>query len=196
MMTRVDPRADPLTNPPKEGTASEYSVERLNLHGALAVAPRAPVALRDTTEDGPPSVSAVTSSDPRSERIEKLLDVNDWRGVADELGTIDDAGKLPPNLGLVVALAHQELAGDGNPDAAAIAIRCMAALLGVGETSPLARVLGRRLLRKKPVRLRDRPAPPARVSLMIVALTLAFGSGIGWLASSGSLRAVAHAVGL
>ena len=138
----------------------------------------------------------ITSQDPRYEPIEKLLDLNDWRKIADELGSMDEVGKLPPNLGLVAALAHNENAKGGDHDAAVIAIRCMAGLLGVSEDSPIARVLARRMLRKNPVKLRERQAPPARTSLLIVLVTLVLGGGVGWLASLGSWRNVARALHL
>lgn len=196
-MAKFDPRAEPLTNPPKG--AEEHSVESVKLPKIVVQAPRiaeAPVEDATSTEtpDAPPSrpSSTVTSSDPRYEPIEKLLDANDWRGVGVELGPMDQAGKLPPNLGLLASIAHNELARDGDPEAVATAIRCMAAILGVAETSPLARVLARRLLRKNPTRLRDRPAPPARVSLLIVLATLVVGGGIGWLASMGGWQAIAR----
>ena len=140
--------------------------------------------------------TSVTSQDPRYEPLEKLLDANDWRKIAAQLGPMATIGKLPPNLGLVAALAHNENAKDGDPDAVVAAIRCMAALLGVAEESPIARVLARRMSRKNPVRIRDRRAPPARTSLLIVLATLLMGGGVGWLASSGSWAGVLHALHL
>jgi hypothetical protein len=194
-MAKVDPRAEPVTNPPS--TAEGLAVDHLKLPRSAVTAPRiddAPSAELDAAEPAPPprAASTVTSSDPRFEPLEKLLDANDWRGVGVELGPMDQAGKLPPNLGLVASIAHNELAREGDPEAVATAIRCMAAVLGVAETSPLARVLARRLLRKNPTRLRDRPAPPARISLLIVIATLVVGGGIGWLASMGGWQVLAR----
>ena len=132
----------------------------------------------------------VTSQDPRYAPIEKLLDLNDWKKITDELGPMSAVGKLPPNLGLLAALAHNEATKDGDPDAVATAIRCMAGLLGVAEDSPIARVLARRMLRKNPVKLSERKAPAAKTSLLIVVATLVGGGGIGWLASEGSWHAI------
>ena len=92
-------------------------------------------------------------------------------------------------LCLLAALAHNENAKDGDPDAAAAAIRCMAGLLGVSDDSPIARVLARRMLRKNPVKLSERQAPPARTSFLIVLITLALGGGVGFVASAGSWHA-------
>ncbi len=190
-MAKPDPRADPVSEPPKG--PDDFSVDR------VAVPKAAPPADDDDAETKPlqpPSVKSVTSQDPRYEPLEKLLDANDWRKIAVELGPMSHIGKLPPNLGLVAALAHNENAKDGDPEAIVTAIRCMSGLLGVAEDSPIARVLARRLLRKNPVRIRDRQAPPARTSLLIVLATLLVGGGVGWITSIGSWRGILHALHL
>lgn len=208
-MAKPDPRREP-TVPPAEGEESTVQrvsarpppekVEKIekiekidNLDKVDKAAAAAKEAAKDTSaseKDSEPeptsSKSSVTSSDPRYEALEKLLDVNDWRGIEKELGAMEEAGKLPPNLGLVAALAHVESAKEASPEAITTAIRCMAGLLGVPESSPLARVLARRLLRKNPVRLTQRQAPPARYSVLIVALTLAIGGAVGWALSFGT----------
>jgi hypothetical protein len=186
-MAKVDPRADPVSSPPS--AKDDFSVDR------VAVPLSAPV-LESSVVHVEKAPVKVTSQDPRYEPVEKLLDVNDWKQIAAELGPLEEVGKLPPNLGLVAALAHNENAKGGDHEAAGIAIRCMAGLLGVAEDSPIARVLARRMLRKNPVKLRERQAPPARTSLLIVLLTLVIGGGVGWLVSLGSWRGIAHALHL
>jgi hypothetical protein len=62
----------------------------------------------------------------------------------------------------------------------------MAALLGVADTSPLARVLARRLLRKNPARITERAAPPARTSALIVVIALLIGGGVGLVVAGAS----------
>lgn len=191
-MAKPDPRADPISEPPQAPRASQppsakddFSVDRVAVPKALELESTVvPVA------DKP--VRKITSRDPRYEPLEKLLDANDWKKIGAELGPMDEIGKLPPNLGLLAALAHNEVAKDGDPDAAAAAIRCMAGLLGVEEESPIARVLARRMLRKNPLKLTERQAPPARTSLLIVLVTLVVGGGVGFVASAGSWNAVAH----
>lgn len=207
-MGKPDPRADPMTDPPT--ARDDFSVDRVAVpkaaknaavvlqeppeptlvDPAAAVEDNAPADDEDaeTTPLAPPG--KITSQDPRYEPLEKLLDANDWKKIGVELGSMADIGKLPPNLGLVAALAHNENAKDGDPEAVATAIRCMAGLLGLPEGSPIARVLARRMLRKNPVRIRDRQAPPARTSLLIVIATLLVGSGVGWLASIGSWQGI------
>lgn len=211
-MAKLDPRAEADSFPPTD----DFSVDRVAVpktakrssireesasekEEAVAVESSV-VAVADAEKaadsSAKPKVDVahgkVTSQDPRYEPIEKLLDRNDWKKITDELGPMSDVGKLPPNLGLLAALAHNETKKDGDPDAVATAIRCMAGLLGVADDSPIARVLARRMLRKNPVKLSERKAPPARTSMLIVLATLVGGGGIGWLASEGSWHAVAR----
>jgi hypothetical protein len=219
-MAKLDPRADPVSVPP-DGK-DDFSVDRVavpknakkaSIRESREDEPEKLERTDNTDRTSEPMVAEssvvpvpaekvekatkkVTSQDPRYEPIEKLLDLNDWKKIGEELGSMDDVGKLPPNLGLVAALAHNENAKDGDPEAIATAIRCMAGLLGVADDSPIARVLARRMLRKNPVKLRDLQAPPARTSVIIVLLTLIVGGGVGWLASIGSWRGIAHVLHL
>jgi hypothetical protein len=208
-MGKLDPRAEVDSFPPTD----DFSVDRVAVPKpakktiaerepaeALVESSVVPVAepesraadsgVKAKTEASP--AHTVTSRDPRYEPIEKLLDLNDWKTITSELGPMEDVGKLPPNLGLLAALAHNEATKDGDPDAVATAIRCMASVLGVAEDSPIARVLARRMLRKNPVKLSERKAPPAKTSVLIVLATLVGGGGIGWLASEGSWHAIAR----
>ena len=214
-MGKLDPRAEADSFPPKD----DFSVDRVAVPKTAtrtsireaqpepepeseeavlesSVVPVAEAAARAADSVEKPKVDAshgkVTSQDPRYEPIEKLLDLNDWKKITDELGAMSDVGKLPPNLGLIAALAHNEANKDGDPDAVATAIRCMAGLLGVADDSPIARVLARRMLRKNPIKLSERQAPPAKTSLLIILATLVGGGGVGWLASEGSWHAIAR----
>jgi hypothetical protein len=209
IMAKPDPRADPVSSPPS--AKDDFSVDRVavpkdaktgeDAKTADALEPKtdaleleSKVVPVESSAEKPAEKPAkkITSQDPRYEPLEKLLDLNDWKKIGDELGPMSDVGKLPPNLGLLAALAHNESAKDGDPDAGAAAIRCMAGLLGVSEDSPIARVLARRMLRKNPVKLTERQAPPARTSFFIVLITLVLGGGVGFIASAGSWKAVAH----
>ena len=117
------------------------------------------------------------------------MERGDWDGLARQLGLLDKAGLLPPNVGLLFAVAHHESGReDGAGAANEIAIRCAAGLLGVRPESPIAVVLAKRLLRKKPQTWRQKPAPPARVSFLIVVIVLVVGGAVGWFASSGTVR--------
>ncbi len=211
--SKLDPRVDPMSVPPKEGDAS-HKVERVVLPATSGALPRAARPLEDVVRDLPPEPSPVApvvapvdapaaappiataaplaatappaslTPDPRLAGVDHLVNDNDWRGVAKELGGLQDAAKLPPALGLLAALAHHE-SDTGGQEAISLAVKSASALFGVTEESAVARVLARRLLRKNPVRLRDRKAPPARVSLLIVLATLLVGGTVGWLLSGG-----------
>jgi hypothetical protein len=138
--------------------------------------------------------SVVTSLDPRIAELEPLVATGDWEAVRKLLGSTEDAGKLPPNLGLIYALAHKESGGDKTPgksetsdpyDPNLVAIRCMAGVCGLPADSPIAVVLGKRITRSNPVAWQKKKAPPAPISILIVALGLLLGAGIGWLLSFG-----------
>jgi hypothetical protein len=201
-MAKPDPRADPMSNPPT--AKDDFSVDHVGLK--VPGRPRLPSSPEDVPAAVAPTpvagagASAGAGAAPgvavHVEALERLLDANDWKKVGAELGALEDLDKLPPNLALVAALAHNENAKDGEPAAVTSAIRSLAKVLGVAEDSPIARVLARRMLRKNPVRFSERKAPPARTSLLIVVATLIVGSGVGWLASIGSWRGIAALVHL
>lgn len=176
-MPKVDPRAEPVSEPPAPAVSSVVQVADNE-------------SKSNETKAKTNTAPKITSQDPRYEPLEKLLDQNDWKKICAELGPMDDVGKLPPNLGLVAALACNESSKDGDPEAIVVAVRCMAGLLGVSEESPIARVLARRMLRKNPVRFTERKAPPARTSIFIVLATLIIGGGVGFVMSAGSWPAV------
>ena len=186
-MANIVPRAEPDSE--LSTKEDDFSVDRVDV-GNLGPAPPSSVeqaAEASDTDEGPKPVRKITSQDPRYEHLEKLLDKNDWKQICEDLGPMGSVGKLPPNLGLVAALASHEISKEGDQQAIVIAIRCMAGVLGVAEDSPIARVLARRMLRKNPVRFSERKAPPARTSLLIVLLALLVGGGVGLLASGTSL---------
>lgn len=159
----------------------------------------APISTRDAERpraaapQGPHAAHAFTNVDPRLEAIEPAISAGDWASIVKQLGTDDEAGRLPPNLGLLYALARKEAEHDDatakrGSELTQLAIRCMAGMFGVPEQSPIALVLAKRLLRKNPVSWQQRPAPPAKVSVLFIALAIAIGSGVGWAISQGYVR--------
>ena len=153
---------------------------------ALSVEPIPPEPALDTSAVEPHvRASAVLNGDLRLAALERRIDDNDWGGIARDLGPLDAVGTLPANLGLLAALAHNEVSGGGDQQAVAVGIRCIANILGLPEHGAIARVIGRRLFRRNPVRFAERKAPTARVSSFIILATLVLGSGAGWLASGG-----------
>jgi hypothetical protein len=172
---RPDPRVDPVSVPPERGEA--LRVDRVDIPARRVEA----AALPSKSEARP----AVIDEDARIAPLERRIQVNDWRGIATDLGPLDEIGKLPPNLRLLAALAHHEVTIDGSQQAVGVGVRCVAALLRVPEDSEIAGVVARRMFRKNPVKFSERKAPPARVSILIVVLTLVMGGTVGWLMSGG-----------
>ena len=127
--------------------------------------------------------------DPRFAELEPLFARTAWSDIAARLGPADKAAELPPALGLIYALAQREAAGDDRAAGATeLAIRSMAALVGVAPDSDTALVLAKRLLRQNPAGWRTKPAPPARFSIPIILVGIALGAAAGWFATLGSLR--------
>jgi len=133
----------------------------------------------------PAPVSAPPSPESRLLPLERMINDNDWRAVREELGPIESAGSLPPNLALLAAIAHRETSEESGQKAIAVGVQATAKLLAVAEDGAIAGVVARRLLRTNPVRFRDRKAPAASVSLLIVLVTLVLGGTLGWLLSGG-----------
>jgi hypothetical protein len=128
------------------------------------------------------SRAVITSADPRLTELEALFAKGDWDGIRRRLGSPDQIGQLPPTLGLIYAVAWREAEGDeGASGASALAIRCAASLFGVPPESSTALVLAKRLLRKNPAAWRSRPAPPRRISALIMVVALLVGAGVGLL---------------
>lgn len=194
-----DPRRDPTDPPPPiKGEIDDQPVSEQDPPPSEPQPPapesNEPPSSRRSTDSG----SIITVSDPRITELEPLVAAADWEGVLKKLGSEQDAGRLPPNLGLLYALAYKEhhLETESQTkspkskdkdayDANAVAIRCMAGLFGVPHESPIALVLGKRLIRSNPVGWQKKKAPSAPISVLIVALGLMIGAGIGWLLSFG-----------
>lgn len=165
---RFDARADPLSLPPAAGSPG----------------PEAEPPSARSSGPPPPRVSAAPRVEPRLIPLDRMINDNDWRAVAKELGP-PSAGALPPTLALLAAIAHRETSEAGGQDSISVGVDAVAALLGLPPDGAIAGVVARRLLRTNPVRFRDRKAPPARISILIVLLTLVVGGTVGWLLSGG-----------
>lgn len=187
-----DPRAESDSLPAMPAVAPESvdpetAKERPSTPEAKAgdVRPSAPVEAERPSRpaemaEAPPAAAAVASADPRLAEIDRLLVRTAWKEIADALGPPEREAELPPALGLVYALSRREAAGDeAAPGATALAIRSMAALLGVPAESAAALVLAKRLLRQNPATWRTRPAPRVTVSVAIVVIGVALGIAAG-----------------
>ncbi|MBI2388179.1 MAG: hypothetical protein HYV09_01070 [Deltaproteobacteria bacterium] len=181
-------------HPPRE-PAAERPSERPPARSIEVEEPRRRPELATTLGTGADRAHAaqphvVTNADPRLEVLEPLLRAGDWNAVLRALGPAEQAGRLPPNLGLIYAVARKESEGptDKGSQSTELAIRCTAGLLGVASDSAIALVVAKRLIRKNPVGWQQRPAPPARVSALIMIGALVIGGLVGWLVATGRLH--------
>ena len=184
------PSLQPESLKPPSSSPESSSPESLKSVPQMEAAPssRKVPALASKPTTG--SSRVISNADPRLEEVEGMLRANNWEGVLLALGPADQAGRLPPNLGLLYAIARKEkeTSADKTSDATDLAIRCAAGLLGVAPDSPLALVVAKRIVRKNPVSWQKAPAPPASVSALIMLTALAIGSAIGWLVATGRVR--------
>jgi hypothetical protein len=179
-MARPDPRVDPTSMPPKE--EQEHLVDQVVIQKTMK--PKGDDLAGENAAPAAVGPQAVTVLDPRFSELEPLIRANDWKAIADKLGPLDKAGALPPNLGLVAGIAHNELTKEGSDAARDLVTRCIGGVIGLSEENEIVRVLSRRMLRKNPSRLAERPAPPPRTSILIVVIVLVLGGAVGWFAAS------------
>lgn len=192
---RTSPRRDPRVEPepelepePVPNTVGKPAAVREEVAPCVKFDPRAePEAPPDDDDEeeapstapsrtGPPAVSV----DARLAELEPLFGRSGWREIVDKLGPSEQAGDLPPALGLIHALARREAGGEaGAGGATELAIKSMAALLGVAPDSSTALVLAKRLLRQNPASWSTRPAPPAKLSAAIIVFGVAIGVAAG-----------------
>jgi|SRR5580658_1445698 hypothetical protein len=172
-------RASSVRPPPSEPMKSARSrAVSYRPPAETAPAPRAPS-----------NANVVTNLDPRLEQIEPIIDEGNWHTVGQQLGALEDSGRLPPTLGLIAAVAHSEIAGDaGCPDANDLAIRCMTGVFGIKSDSAIGRVLAKRLLRRNQRVAPVRATVPASAAFVLFAVFLAVGLIGGYLIGSGTLK--------
>ena len=202
-----DPRRDPTDPPPpadgesplpKVETVDSSASQRLPANASDLVQASAPLIAAAQAVDADPvrrkARPVVTSSDPRFPAVERAVDSGNWDELLAALGPRGEAGWLPPNLGLLyaIALKEKERADTANPDMTEIAIRCTAGVLGVDTTSPIALLVAKRLLRKNPIAWRERPAPRPTISILFILGGLLIGGTLSWLISFGYLHVTLH----
>jgi hypothetical protein len=125
----------------------------------------------------------------KMDALEGLITAGDWPAICRALGPPEKAANLPPNLGLIYAVALYETAdGELASLGSQLGIRCVASLASVREDSAVALVLAKRMLRRHHAGWGAKPAPSAGFSVAFLLFALVFGSAIGWLLSSGWIR--------
>jgi len=138
--------------------------------------------------EGRKAPAAGLMGDLRVAALEKRIQDNDWQGIVKDFGNLEEIGRLPPNLGLLAALAHHEASEEGDQAAVEVGVRCVAGILALPESSAIAGVVTRRLFRRNPTRFHERKAPAAHVSLIIILVALVLGGTVGWVLTGGAAQ--------
>jgi hypothetical protein len=149
-----------------------------------ATASIAPAPLRAPEASAPSAASEASAPTPHHgteaqalARYEPLVERGAWDQLAQELA----AETRGPALTLLYAIARRETLDDRKQAAAMTqeALAAVAELLGVPQGSPIALLLGKRLLRKNPWHGKRKASAGLSVGLMIGGLCM--GASIGWL---------------
>lgn len=197
-----DPRADPDSIPPvharseaEDTPPADEAADEERTSAPVEIAAERPSAPEEEAPaDEAPADEAEEASapvDPRLAALEPLFDRSAWKEIAEKLGPPEEAAKLPPAHALIYALARREAAGDEVARGATeLAIQSMAALLGVPPGSATALVMAKRLLRQNPASWRTRPAPPAKLSAVIIVIAVVIGLAAGSLLSLDTFRSI------
>jgi hypothetical protein len=176
-----DPRADPDSIPgfrapappavPREADEVDVDVE---------AEPRAEEAPSDerTSEVPDDERPSEVPGERRLAGVDLLIERGAWKDIRDKLAAGEAADDLPPALALVYAIARREAGGEDG-GATPLAIKSMAALLGVAEDSAAALVLAKRLLRQNPVAHLARKGASTARTLGVVAVALVVGVLVG-----------------
>ena len=148
--------------------------------GTSRAAPPPPPPPRSPAPEAPPP----DDDQALFEEAEPLLHQGNWSGVVALLARDADAPSLSPRLNLLYAIALKEAHGSAergkqNADADLVGMRAVSALLRVPAESPTALIVGKRVLRKRPIEWQN--SPPRRVSLLLIAVALLVGAAVGVL---------------
>lgn len=119
--------------------------------------------------------------------IEHLVDGGQWPELFEMLVEGEKAKALPPLYALIFALAYSETRADDAGAAIDVAIRATAKMHELPDTSPIARVIAKRLLRRNSPNWRKRSAPKS-ISLFLVVLAVVLGGGGGFWLSTTKVR--------
>jgi hypothetical protein len=164
---------------------------RIVVEPPLPLSADEPLPADEPAPPAPPAPPPAPAIDPRLAEVERAAAMGDWGAVLRLAETVEDAEKLPANLGLIWALARKETLPPDDRSASAVtklAVRSAASLLGVADKSDLALLIAKRLLRKNPGSWRQAPAPSTGISIFIMVVALVVGSAIGLLLSGVPLR--------
>lgn len=154
----------------------------------LAAAPEAlpsfaPEAVK-APSDNPPGlidvveVQSVRTQIPPMHALDALIGQSQWTKVREQLEPC--ASVLPATHLLLLAIAMKEsgVEGDEARRADKLSIQALASMLDVGESSPTALLLARRMQRRN---WRQAPAPKPRVQVALVVAAVVIGAFVGWV---------------
>lgn len=184
------PSLRPVHEPAPSAAASNAQKDSPRAAGARAVSAAASNAPEDlptrrAPEASAPSAASEASATPPQHgteaqalaRYEPLVERGAWDQLAQEL-----AGETRgPALTLLYAIARRETLDDRKQAGSLTreTLTAVAELLGLPEGSPIALLLGKRLLRRNPWHGKRKASKGLSVGLMISGLCI--GAGIGWL---------------
>ncbi|HMI91629.1 MAG TPA: hypothetical protein VK509_09720, partial [Polyangiales bacterium] len=182
-------RLEQLPAEPRGERTSERAAARDSLPAsarrASRAAPPPPPPPRSPAPPAPEPQGPSEEDQTLFTAAEPLLHQGNWQGVIDLLGKRPaDAAALSPRLTLLYAIALKEAPVSGTPgkqnaDADLLGLRAISTLLHVPADSPTALIVGKRVLRKRPIEWQA--APPRRVSLVLTAIALLIGAAVGLL---------------
>ena len=117
-----------------------------------------------------------------------MVSQNQWTQICSLLGSPENQGRLPVGLAFIYAIALNEIRVPGSPvdkrapDIERIAQRCVSVMLGTQPDGELTHIIAKRLMRRN---WAAAPAPPARMSVLLLVAALAIGSFVGFLLGPG-----------
>jgi len=180
-------RLEQLPAEPRGERTSERAAARDSLPARRAsrAAPPPPPPPRSPAPPPPDAQGPSEEDQALFATAEPLLHQGNWQGVVELLGQrAPDATPLSPRLVLLYAIALKEAPASGTPgkqnaDADLLGMRAVSTLLHISADSPTALIVGKRVLRKRPIEWQT--APPRRVSLLLTAIALLIGAAVGLL---------------
>ncbi len=153
--------------------------------------PAAPTDLRDShvttvapkrPTDEPPGlidvveVQSVRTQIPPMHALDALIGQSQWSKVIEQLTPCESVLPATHQLLLAIAIKESGVEGDAARRADRMSIQALATLLDVGEQSPTALLLARRVQRRD---WRRAPAPKPRVQIAIIAAAIVIGAFVG-----------------
>ena len=177
-----------------ESSGRASSKPRARTSQAPAAGAQAPSTARTASKPPPDDEIDDPESDVEASRnvlepshIADLIEQGEHERVCDLLGPVDRAATLSPRLAQLYILARGELAkGSALADLPHLTMETSGAVLGLRPRSRASRLLAKRLLGLSAADVRQR-MPGAAVRIALIAVALAVGVIVGWVAGPGGV---------